>query len=265
MAETSDVLVERDGSGIVTVTLNRPAVKNSVRPSGWTELTRIFDEIAGRADDRVVALTGAGGDFCSGADLRAAGGEEPPGRGMRRVNAALLALRDLPQPTIAAVRGAAVGAGFNMALACDLAIAEETARFSQIFSRRGLSVDFGGTWFLTHMVGLHRAKELAFFGRILSAREVHALGLLNRVVPEGQALAQALAWARELLGLAPLALSQTKELLNLAASGTFHDSVLREATAQHLNGTSDDTREAIQAFLEKRQPVFGNHRRATET
>ncbi|MGI5159068.1 enoyl-CoA hydratase/isomerase family protein [Microbispora sp. CA-102843] len=132
----------------------------------------------------------------------------------------------------------AVGAGFNMALACDLAIAEETARFSQIFAKRGLSVDFGGTWLLTHMIGLHRAKELAFFGRVLSASEVHAIGLLNKVVPQGEALAHAYEWARELLTLAPLPLSQTKEMLNLAAATGFHESALREANAQNLNGTT---------------------------
>ncbi|GAA1713918.1 enoyl-CoA hydratase-related protein [Nonomuraea bangladeshensis] len=254
---SGDLLVERDG-GVVTVTLNRPARKNAMTREGWIELTRVLGEVAARADDRVLVLTGAGGEFCSGADLSAQGSADPPRRAMRIVNEALFALRDLPQPTIAAVSGAAVGAGFNMALACDLAVADETARFSQIFSRRGLSVDFGGTWLLTHMVGLHRAKELAFFGRILSAREVHDLGLLNRVVPEGTALARAGEWARELLGLAPLALAQTKELLNLAASGDFRESALREAAAQNLNGATEDTREAISAFLEKRPPVFRN-------
>ncbi|MGI5272358.1 enoyl-CoA hydratase/isomerase family protein [Nonomuraea sp. CA-218870] len=257
MSDDPVVLADRDGSGIVTVTLNRPETKNSVPPEGWTELAGVLGDIAGRADDRVVVLTGAGGDFCAGSDLRG-GGSPAPRRAMQVVNAALFALRDLPQPTIAAVRGVAVGGGFNLALACDLAIAEENARFSQIFSRRGLSVDFGGTWFLTHMIGLHRAKELAFFGRVLTAPDVHALGLLNKVVPEGRALAEAYAWARDLLALAPLALAQTKEMLNLAAAGSFHDSVLREAAAQNLNGTTEDTREAIQAFLEKREPVFRN-------
>ncbi|GAA4535676.1 MULTISPECIES: enoyl-CoA hydratase/isomerase family protein [Nonomuraea] len=258
MSDNPVVLVERDGSGIVTVTLDRPDTKNSVPRAGWIELAEVFGDIAGRADDRVVVLTGAGGDFCSGSDLRGGDSADSPRRAMRIVNAALLAVRDLPQPTIAAVSGVAAGGGFNLALACDLAVAEETARFSQIFARRGLSVDFGGTWFLTHMLGLHRAKELAFFGRMLPAADVHALGLLNKVVPEGEALAQAYEWARELLALAPLALSQTKEMLNLAASGSFHDSVLREAAAQNINGTTEDTREAIRAFLEKRDPVFRN-------
>ncbi|PZG15620.1 enoyl-CoA hydratase/isomerase family protein [Nonomuraea aridisoli] len=256
MSDNPDVLVERDGNGIVTVTLNRPTSRNSVPRSSWTTLTEVFGEIAGRGDDRVVVLTGAGGDFCSGADLRGQDPAESPRRAMQVVNAALFALRDLPLPTIAAVSGVAVGAGFNMALACDLAIADETARFSQIFAKRGLSVDFGGSWFLTHMVGLHRAKELAFFGRMYSAHEIHAMGLLNRVVAPGEALGQAYAWARELAGLAPLPLSQTKEMLNLAASSGFHESALREATAQNLNGTTEDTREAVRAFLEKRDPVF---------
>ncbi|MFD2351411.1 enoyl-CoA hydratase/isomerase family protein [Nonomuraea ferruginea] len=153
MSDNPVVLVERDGSGIVTVTLDRPDTKNSVPRAGWIELAEVFGDIAGRADDRVVVLTGAGGDFCSGSDLRGGDSADSPRRAMRIVNAALLAVRDLPQPTIAAVSGVAAGGGFNLALACDLAVAEETARFSQIFARRGLSVDFGGTWFLTHMLG----------------------------------------------------------------------------------------------------------------
>ena len=153
----------------------------------------------------------------------------------------------------------AVGAGFNLALACDLAIAERSARFSQIFSLRGLSVDFGGTWQLPHNVSLQRAKELAFFGRMYGADEIAAFGLLNRVVDDGEALPLAEEWALELTRIAPTALSQTKELLNAAAASTFDEALSREAIAQNFNGTTADTREAIDAFLQKREPRFGGN------
>jgi 2-(1,2-epoxy-1,2-dihydrophenyl)acetyl-CoA isomerase len=256
MSENDDIWIERDGSGIVTVTLNRPKTKNSVPRSSWIRLKELFEDIAAHTEDRAVIVTGSGGNFCSGAELGAAPANEGPRRNMEIVNAALFAIRDLPKPTVAAISGVAVGAGFNLALACDLAIADESARFSQIFAKRGLSVDFGGTWLLTHMVGLHRAKELAFFGDILSAADVHEMGLLNRVVPDGEAPTVARAWAERLTRLAPVALSQTKELLNLASSSDFAGSVLREASAQGLNLSTSDTREAISAFLEKREPVF---------
>jgi len=257
ISDNPDVLVDRDGSGIVVVTLNRPKTKNSVPFTSWVALGEIFQDIAARADDRVVVLTGAEGNFCSGAELGAAGSQPPPPRrAMQIVNATCAAIRDLPKPTIAAVSGYAVGAGFNLALACDLAIADETAKFSQIFAKRGLSVDFGGTFFLANMIGLHRAKELAFFGRMLPASEVHAMGLLNRIVPESESLALSIEWATELLGLAPTAISQTKELLNLAGASTFPESLMREAIAQNFNGTTEDSKEAIQAFLDKRDPVF---------
>lgn len=251
-----ELQVERDGSGVATVTLNRPRTKNAVTGAGWLAIADVFEDIARRPDDRVVILTGAGGNFCSGADLSARGGTSAR-EGMRRVNAASAAVRDLPKPTIAVVSGVAVGAGFNLALACDLAIADRSARFSQIFSLRGLSVDFGGTWQLPHNIGLQRAKELAFFGRMYGAEEIAEFGLLNRVVDEGDAMPLAEEWALELTRIAPTALSQTKELLNAAAASTFEEALSREAIAQNFNGTTADTREAIDAFLQKREPRFG--------
>jgi 2-(1,2-epoxy-1,2-dihydrophenyl)acetyl-CoA isomerase len=255
MSESRDVLVERDGSGIVLVTLNRPATKNAVTQDGWIDLRQAFDEIAVTASDRVVILTGADGNFCSGADL---GGPVSlsPRAGMHSVNSTCQAIRDIPKPVIAAVSGVAVGAGCNMALTCDLAIADESSTFSEIFSKRGLSVDFGGTWQLTHNLGLQRAKELAFFGRAYSARDMFDLGLLNRVVPDGQSASVAREWAEELLTLAPTSLGLTKELLNASASSTFQEALSREGVAQVFNTTTSDTREAISAFLEKRPPVF---------
>ena len=152
----------------------------------WNELLATFREIAlDSSADRVVVLTGAGGDFCSGADLSGGGADDPERHQlttMRHIGDVALALHRLPQPTIAKVRGVAVGAGLNMALGCDLVVASTNARFSEIFARRGLSIDFGGSWVLPRRVGLHRAKELALLADIIDATEAERIGLVNRVV-----------------------------------------------------------------------------------
>lgn len=250
------VVVERDGSGVVVVTINRPRTKNAIPLAGWLELSDTFREIAASAKDRAVIVTGAAGNFSSGADLSEEGSSLPPRRSMQVINDACAAIRNVPQPTVAAVSGYAVGAGFNLVLSCDLAIADSTARFSQIFVKRGLSVDFGGTWQLPRVLGLQRAKELAFFGRTITADELFELGALNRVVTAGDALPLAREWAVELAQLAPVALSLTKEMINQASSATFAESLAAEAMAQNFNVTTHDTREAVDAFRQGRVPVF---------
>jgi 2-(1,2-epoxy-1,2-dihydrophenyl)acetyl-CoA isomerase len=255
MTSDKELLVERSGDGVVVITLNRPGKKNAISEAGWVALREAFESVARRTDDRVVVLTGAGGNFCSGADLSTAPTLSARD-GIRAVNDACLAVRNLPKPTIAAVSGVAVGAGFNLALACDLAIIEDTARFSEIFSKRGLSVDFGGTWQLTHNLGLQRAKELAFFGRMYTANEMFERGLFNRIVDTGASISLAREWAAELLTIAPTALGLTKEMLNSASTASFEDALFREGIAQNFNVTTADTREAIEAFIQKRPPVF---------
>ena len=155
----------------------------------WDELLATLREISGSGEDRVVVVTGAGGAFCSGADLSGGGGDLVGHRhqlaSMRHVGDVALALHRLPQPTIAKVGGVAAGAGANMALGCDLIVASDDARFTEIFARRGLTIDFGGSWLLPRLIGLHKAKELAFFADIVSAKEAEAFGLVNRVVPAG--------------------------------------------------------------------------------
>jgi len=256
MSQDDAVLIERDGSGVVFVTLNRPKTKNAIPMVGWLQLSEAFREIASSTQDRAVVVTGSEGNFSSGADLSEEGESLPPRRAMQVINDACESIRNLPQPTMAAVSGYAVGAGFNLVLACDLAIADTSARFSQIFVKRGMSVDFGGTWQLPRVLGLQRAKELAFFGRTVTADELFAMGALNRVVPEGAALPLAREWAAELAQSAPIALALTKELINQAASATFSESLAAEATAQNFNVTTNDTREAVDAFRQRRAPVF---------
>lgn len=253
------VIVERDG-GVVTVTLNRPERKNAGNPTMWVELETVFGEIGANPDDRVMVLTGAGGSFCSGADLShtPADAKSPLSR-MRQLGAVALALNRIPQPTIAKVRGVAVGAGCNLALGCDLVVASEDARFSEIFSRRGLSIDCGGSWILPRLIGLHRAKEVAFFAEMLSARDAAELGLVNRVVAAAELDALVEDWARRLAAGPPIALSMTKTMLNNSAALSIGQAVEDEARCQVVNFSTADTAEALRAFAERREPRFQGH------
>ena len=260
MGSTETIQVDRR-EGVVTVTLDRPERKNAGNLTMWRELSAAFGEVAGRRDDRVLVLTGAGGAFCSGADIAdpaGAGGApaDPPLYRMRLFGDAMLALHRLPQPTIAKIGGIAAGAGASMALQCDLTVAGSSARISEIFSRRGLSVDGGSSWLLPRLVGLHRAKEIAFFADVLSAEEAAAYGLINRVVPDGDLDAFVDDWARRLAAGPPLALSMTKRLLNSGALVSMAQALEDEARSQSVNFATADTAEAMRAFAEKRDPTF---------
>lgn len=242
--------------GIVTITLDRPAKKNAMNDQMWDELLATFREIADSSDDRVVVITGAAGEFCSGADLTGRSGNRHQLAAMRHVGDVALALHRLPQPTIAKVRGVAVGAGCNLALGCDLVVAGETARFAEIFAKRGLSVDFGGSWLLPRRVGLHRAKELAFFADIIDAVEAERIGLVNRVVADTDLDGFVLDWATRLASGPPIAVAMTKRLLDNAMNVTMEEALDDEGMAQTVNFGTRDTPEAIMAFVEKRPPNF---------
>jgi 2-(1,2-epoxy-1,2-dihydrophenyl)acetyl-CoA isomerase len=246
-------------SGIVSITLNRPAKKNAANGVMWDELLVTFRSIAANSDDRVVVLTGAGGDFCAGADLTggAIGGSGTHRlAAMRHVGDVALSLHRLPQPTIAKVRGVAVGAGCNLALGCDLVVAGDTARFSEIFARRGLSLDFGGSWLLPRIVGMHRAKELALFADIINAAEAERIGLVNRVLPDAEIDAFVDEWALRLAAGPPIALAMTKRMLNNSMHVTLEEALDDEGVAQTVNFATADTNEALAAFVEKREPRF---------
>ena len=245
--------------GVVTVTLDRPEVKNAIDGTMWDELLATFRAIYDDPEDLAVVLTGSGGAYCSGDDVRKMGSsveERSALAAMRQVSDVALALHRLPQPVIAKVRGVAAGAGCNLALAADLVVASSSARFSEIFTRRGLSVDFGGTWLLPRLIGLHRAKELAFFADVLSADEVHAMGLLNRVVPDDELDGVVADWATRLANGPTLALSMTKKMLNDSMANEMEQAVEEEARSQTVNFGTTDTAEAIQAFLDRRAPRF---------
>ena len=263
VAGMETIIVDRgtgERQGIVTITLNRPQKKNALNDVMWDELLATFRAIAASDTDRCVVITGAGGAFCSGADLsgRAEGAERPRHQwhNMRHVGDVCLALQRIPQPVIAKVPGVAAGAGLNLALGCDLIVASDDARFSEIFAKRGLSVDFGGSWLLPRLIGMHRAKELALFADIISAKEAEGLGLVNRVVPAAQLDDFVDDWARRLAGGPPIALAQTKRLLTNAFEVTLEQALEDEGWAQTVNFGTADTAEAISAFLQKRQPTF---------
>ena len=258
MPET--ILIERD-SGVVNVTLNRPERKNAANGQMWLELRQLFYEVTHTASDRVLVVTGAGGAFCSGADISDPNGVsgnpgDPHLIRMQFLGEVMLALHEVPKPTIAKVRGIAAGAGLSLALGCDLVVASEDARFSEIFAKRGLSVDGGSSWLLPRLVGLHRAMELAYFAEILSASEAFDYGLVNRVLPDAELDAFVDDWATRLAKGPPLALSMTKRLLHDGARSTMSEALENEARCQTVNFATEDTTEAMRAFAEKRDPDF---------
>ena len=244
--------------GVVTITLQRPDRKNAMRSEDWATLGDLFVEVAGRSGDRVLVVTGAGGDFCAGADLRdgISAGAGSHLDMMRLVGRTARSIQEMGKPTIAKVDGVAVGAGANLALCCDLVVASDRARFSEIFSRRGLSLDFGGSWLLPRIVGLPKAKELAFLADILDAPGALGMGLVNRVVPVEELDGFVDGWARRLADGPPIALALTKSLLDAALTSTFAQAVEAESVAQSINLASEDVKEAFAAFRDRREPVF---------
>lgn len=253
-ADTAGVRIAL-ADGIATVTLANPARKNAITGPMWGELADAFRWVGSDDEVRVLVVTGEGQEFCSGADLS----DGPDGHWlghMRHINAGCQALADVPQPTIARVDGVAAGAGLNLALACDLLVASDRSRFSEIFAKRGLSIDYGGSWFLPRRVGLHKAKELALLASIIDAAEAERIGLVNRVVPAAELDAAVGEWAATLAAGPPVALAQTKALLDRSSTSTLAEALAGEAAAQVVNFGTDDTAEAIAAFVQKRQPRF---------
>lgn len=254
------VTVER-ADGIVTVTMNRPGTKNALTGPMVEELRSTFDAVARRAGDRVLVLTGAGGDFCAGADLSAfspagSGSPEAALHGVRRVGDMVLSLYRLGKPTIAKVDGVAVGAGLGLAIACDLVVVSDRARLSMIFTRRALSPDGGTSWLLPRLVGPARAKELAYFGEMLDATTAVAAGLVNRVVPHDELDAFVAGWATRLAEGPALALVATKSLLDGAWDTGLSEALEHEAACQAANLSGPDVQEAVAAFFDKRPARF---------
>jgi enoyl-CoA hydratase/carnithine racemase len=244
-----------DRDGVRTLTLNRPHRRNAINPELWVALRDSLQEVRDTPTVRAVIVTGAGGAFCSGADLAEISDAHPTAK-MRLLTDVALLLHELPVPTIAQVNGVAVGAGWNLALGCDFVVATPGSTFSQIFSRRGLSLDLGGSWLLPKLVGLQQAKRLALLAETVDAEQARNLNLVTWVVPEAEIDGYVDDLADRLVAGPPVALAQTKALLNEGADRTLRDALANEARAQAVNFGTADAPEAYAAFAEKRHPRF---------
>jgi enoyl-CoA hydratase/carnithine racemase len=259
--------------GVRWLTIDRPETKNAIPVDGWQGLGDAFIDFE-RSEDRVLVVTGTGGEFCSGADLdpdrfaagSSVGADLDPERfsagssvadthrRMKTVGRAATALHTITKPTIAAVDGVAVGAGMNLAIGCDVVVATDRARFSEIFVRRGLTVDFGGTWLLPRMVGLQRAKELALSGRIVPAHEALAIGLVLEVVAVEALSGRITELAQSFIAGAPVGQKFAKQGINASFESSFADSLSWEGQSQAIAVATNDVVEGVAAFLQKREP-----------
>ncbi len=249
-----------DREAVRWLILDRPQTKNAIPLDGWAELGAAFGDFE-HSDMRVLVVTGSGGEFCSGAELDPARMDklqtvEDRRERMRLIGSVAMDLHHITKPTLAAVDGVAVGAGMNLALGCDLVIASERARFAEIFVRRGLTLDFGGSWLLPRVVGIQRAKELALTGRIVDAEEARRIGLVLEVVPHEALESRAAEMSESLLAGAPLAQLFAKQTINASYQTGLSDLLSWEGDAQSIALGSEDAAEGIMAFLEKRPPEW---------
>lgn len=259
MITDEHVKVTRDDH-LVTVTLDRPGTRNACSMNMWLAIRDAFRDIAS-SDARCVVLTGANGDFCSGADIVKKPEGDPGWDGnklnaMRQLAESVVAVHDCPVPVIAKVDGVAVGAGFGLALAADMLWCSDRARMSAVFAKLGLSLDYGSSWLLAKRLGLHRAKEVAFTAEMMGGARIEQLGLANAVVPADELDRAVADVAARIAGGPPMALSMTKRMLDNAASSSLVQALETEAIAQNVNLGTADLAEALTAFAEKRPPVF---------
>jgi 2-(1,2-epoxy-1,2-dihydrophenyl)acetyl-CoA isomerase len=256
---TTIMLDVRDG--VAEITLNRPEAANALNAEMARELHDAVLRCDADAAVRAVLITGSGRFFCAGGDLKsfAAQGDELP-RHLKQVtgdfHAAVSRLSRMDAPVLMAVNGVAAGAGFSFALAGDLALAAESARFTMAYTRAGLTPDGSSTYFLPRLVGLRRAKELTLTNRTLTAQEALVWGIVNQVVPDGDLLEIARSLAQELATGATLAMGAAKRLLDSGLNATLETAMEDEAQVISAMARTEDGREGMQAFLEKRSPSF---------
>ena len=252
---SEQVLLSTDHDGVRTLTLNRPERKNAINPQLWEQLADALRAAARDTELRALVITGAGGAFCSGADIGTPEDIHPRHK-LRRLSEVALALHELTVPTIAKVNGVAVGAGWNLALGCDFVVATPESRFCQIFSKRGLSVDLGGSWLLPKLVGLQQAKRLVLLADMIDAEEARSLGLVTWIKATDEIDAFVDDLAGRLAAGPPVALAQSKALLNDGATVTLREALANEARAQPGNFATADSTEAYAAFAQKREAAF---------
>jgi 2-(1,2-epoxy-1,2-dihydrophenyl)acetyl-CoA isomerase len=256
----TDLLERRDG-GVLTLTLNRPDRMNAFSPAMLDALLAALRHAASDPEVGAVVLTGAGRGFCAGGDVKgmAERGDrnvEERVEELRMRHAIPRLLRTMPKVVIAMINGPAAGAGFSIALACDLRIAARSARMGTAFANVGFSGDFGGSWTLTRLVGTAKARELYFLGTMLDAAEAERLGIVTRVVEDDALHDETMALARRIAEGPRVAFGYMKRNLHAAETESFETVLDMEAEHQTRTGQTDDHREARQAFIEKRKPVF---------
>jgi 2-(1,2-epoxy-1,2-dihydrophenyl)acetyl-CoA isomerase len=265
----SDQLTRREDGGVLWLTLNRPEAANAVTPDQRDLLIDLLADASARAEVRAVVLTATGKHFCTGADLRHSrpGPARPEGAPERVVGDVsrmiqqgaqrlVTAVVDCEKPVIGAINGTAAGIGAHLALACDLVLAAEGARFIEVFVRRGLVPDGAGCWLLPRLVGLQKAKELMFFGDDVPAAEAERIGLVNRVVPPDDLEKVAGEWAARLASGPTRSIGLTKGLLNRSLDSDRATAFREEALAQELNMQTHDANEGVAAFVERRDPDY---------
>ena len=266
------LILHTTDNGVLQITLNRPAALNAITPDQRERIIELLADASADPAVRAVVLTGTGRGFCAGADLRggaggrggaaasAGAGERVPGDvartirlGAQRLVASVL---DCEKPVIAAVNGTAAGLGAHLAFACDLVLAAESARFIEVFVRRGLVPDGGGAYLLPRLIGPQRAKELMFFGDTLTAPDAERLGLVNRVVPDAELAKTSREWAERLATGPTRALALTKQLVNASLDSDRATAFAAEAAAQEINMTTQDAREGVASFVERRSAEY---------
>lgn len=268
----TETIISRD-DGVVTLTFNRPEKKNALVAENYQQLDRTVQEVAVNPQDRVLVITGAGGNFSSGANLSGGFGAKPQGEApatstltgapvqgvihdLRIVGEVIGRLQRVPKPTIALVDGVCVGVAFGIAMACDLVLASDRARFGLSFVKRGLALDGGASWSLPRAIGLRRAKQMAFFGDMVGGAQAFEWGMINEVVAADDLARVGGEWARRLAGSPTTAIGLIKRQLDSSFAASFEEAVENEARAQHVAFTTADMREGVQAFLERREPKF---------
>ena len=260
----SQDLIEVVKDGVAVLTMNRPDRLNAMSRPMLDAMLEALPRLAEDPAVGAVVLTGAGRGFCAGGDVKAmaegneagAGGLEERAQSLRSRMEVSRWLHEMPKPTIAMVRGAAAGAGLSLALACDLRVASDNARFGTAFARVGYSGDFGGSYFLTRLVGTAKARELYYTAELVDAPQALTLGLVNRVVPDARLEEETMALAGRIAAGPRIAIRYMKRNMNAAETGSLKDVFDLEAWHHTRTGLTEDHREAAKAFVEKRQPVF---------
>jgi 2-(1,2-epoxy-1,2-dihydrophenyl)acetyl-CoA isomerase len=251
-----------EDSGIVTITLNRPEKLNALAGYMRRDLAEALEEAGSDPEVRVIVLRGEGRAFCAGGDVHfmaelvERGDSEEFARLLGAARRVILAIRQMTKPVLASIEGACAGAGFNLALACDLRIASESATFAQSFVKLGFHPDWGGTYFLPRMVPSNIAAELFFLGDAIDAQKALQLGLINRVVPAGQLEAETRKLAERLRDAPAVSIAAAKHAVYAGEHDSLEQMLQYEVEAQLRCFESEDGREGVQAFLEKRPPKF---------